>query len=236
MRVRWPGVLVLAPLLAMAMALAVALVVAACGNEDPTGPDPTTMPVPKPIVLGAAVAETGRLSTPGAEVSRGYRLAVELLNEQGGIGGRKVQLVIHDDGSDADASVRLYQEMIASDSITAFLGPYGSGITEPVISVTESAGIPLVASAAAAPEIWANRGRQWSVQMSNPGPTYLEGSVELAAQAGARTVALVWEDTAFPTAVAQGIRDAARTRGLDLVMEQAYAAGGADCSAQRRCC
>ncbi|MCY3774041.1 MAG: amino acid ABC transporter substrate-binding protein [Gemmatimonadetes bacterium] len=232
MRHRWPGVPALAPLLAMAMALvtavAMALAVAACGNEDPTGPDPTPMPEPKPIVLGTAVAETGRLSTPGSEVSRGYRLAVEMLNEQGGIGGRKVQLVIHDDGSDADASVRLYQEMIASDSITAFLGPYGSGITEPVIGVTEPAGIPLVSAAAAAPEIWANRGRQWSVQMSNPGPTYLEGSVELAAQAGARTVALVWEDTAFPAAVAQGIRDAARTRGLDLVMEQAYAPGGAD--------
>ena len=45
--------------------------------------------------------------------------------------------------------------------------------------------------------------------MTNPAPTYLEGSVELAAQSGARTVALVWEDTAFPAAVAQGIRDAA---------------------------
>ena len=221
---KWPGVLAMVPMLVLAMALTTA----ACGNDDPTGPDPTPMPEPKPIVLGTAVAETGRLSTPGAEVSRGYRLAVEMLNERGGIGGRKVQLVIHDDGSDADASVRLYQEMIASDSITAFLGPYGSGITEPVISVTEPAGIPLVSAAAAAPEIWANRGRQWSVQMSNPGPTYLEGSVELAAQAGARTVALVWEDTAFPSAVAQGIRDAARNWGLDLVMEQAYAAGGAD--------
>lgn len=217
---RWPGVLTQAPLLAMAMALA------ACGNDEPTGPAP--VPGPKPLVLGAAVAETGRFSTPGADVSRGFRLAVEMLNAQGGIGGREVQLVIHDDGSDADASVRLYQEMIASDSITAFLGPYSSEIAEPVIGVTESAGIPLVSPVAAAPGIWADRGRQWSVQMANPAPTYLEGSVELAAQSGARTVALVWEDTAFPTAVAQGVRDAARTRGLDLVMEQAYATGGAD--------
>ncbi len=207
-------------------ALAMALAMVACGNEDPVGLEP--MPAPKPITLGAAVAETGRLSTPGEAVSRGYRLAVEMLNEKGGIGGRKVQLVIRDDGGDADASVRLYQEMIASDSITAFLGPYSSGITEPVIGVTEAAGIPLVAPAAAAPAIWANRGWQWSVQVTNPAPTYLEGSVELAAQSGARTVALVWEDTAFPAAVAQGIRDAARTKGLDLVMEQAYALGSAD--------
>ena len=218
MRQRWLG----------ALSMSLAMLLAACGNEDPMGPESTPVPAPKSITLGAAVAETGRLSTPGQEISRGYRLAVEMLNEQGGIGGQKVQLVIHDDGSDADASVRLYQEMIASDSITAFLGPYSSGITEPVIGVTEAAGIPLVATAAAAPAIWVNRGRQWSVQMTNPAPTYLEGSVELAVQSGARTVALVWEDTAFPTAVAQGIRDAARTRGLDLVMEQAYALGSAD--------
>ena len=111
-------------------ALAMALAMVACGNEDPVGPEP--MPAPKPITLGAAVAETGRLSTPGEEVSRGYRLAVEMLNEKGGIGGRKVQLVIRDDGSDADASVRLYQEMIASDSITRlFWAPTAAGSPNP---------------------------------------------------------------------------------------------------------
>ena len=218
MRQRWLG--------ALAVTLAIVMAMAACGNEDPMGPESTPAPAPKPITLGAAVAETGRLSTPGEEVSRGYRLAVEMLNEKGGIGGQKVQLVIRDDGSDADASVRLYQEVIASDSIPAFWAPTQRD-HEPVM-VTEAAGIPLVASTAAAPAIWANRGRQWSVQVTNPAPTYLEGSVELAAQFGARTVALVWEDTAFPAAVAQGIRDAARTRGLDLVMEQAYALGSAD--------
>ena len=222
MRDIWPGVLT------MAMVMLMAMVMAACGNDDPMGPEPTPAPAPKPITLGATVAETGRFSTPGMQAGRGFRLAVDMLNEQGGIGGRKVQLVVHDDGSDAETSVRLYQEMIASDSITAFMGPYSSGSTESVVSVTEAAGIPLVASAAASPTIWENRGRQWSVQMLNPSPTYLEGSVELAAQAGAQTVALVWEDGALSAGVAQGIRDAARVRGLDLVMDQSYAVGVAD--------
>lgn len=44
--------------------------------------------------------------------------------------------------------------------------------------------------------------------MLNPGPTYLRGSVELAAQNGARSAALVYEDSQFPASVAEGIRAA----------------------------
>ena len=200
-----------------------ALAVAGCG-DDPAGPEPEA----EPITLAAALAETGRLEGAGNDVAWGYRLAVELLNERGGIAGRPVQLVIRDDGSDPETSARLYSEYVASDTITALLGPYSSVITEAVIPVAEAAGIPLVAPMASAPELWAGRQRQWSVQMLNPAPTYVQGSVELAAEGGAETVALIYEDTAFPRSLANGVREAAEAHGLDLVLDRVYAVGEAD--------
>ena len=164
-----------------------------------------------------------------ATTSRGgYRLAVELLNERGGIAGRRVQLVIRDDGSDPETSAALYSGFVASDTIHALLGPYSSVITEAVIPVAEAAGIPLVAPLAAAPELWAGQQRQWSVQLLSPAPAYAKGSVELAARGGAETVALIYEDTAFPRSLANGVREAAGEHGLELVLDQAYAAGEAD--------
>ena len=208
------------PLLGLAV---LGLAVAGCGN-DPAGPEPEN----EPITLAAALAETGRLEGAGNDVAWGYRLAVELLNERGGIAGRPVQLVIRDDGSDPETSARLYSEYVASDTIHALLGPYSSVITEAVIPVAEAAGIPLVAPMASAPELWAGQQRQWSVQMLNPAPTYVQGSVELAAEGGAETVALIYEDTAFPRSLANGVREAAEAHGLDLVLDQVYAVGEAD--------
>lgn len=208
--------------------ITLALVAAGCVDDpaDSTGPEPGSDGAP--ITLGAAIAESGRHGVEGIEVVRGYRLAVEILNEKGGIRGRPVQLDVRDDGSDAQASARLYAELIASGTVDALLGPYSSPITETVLAVNEAAGVPMVAPMAAAPSIWSERQRQWSVQLLTPGPTYLQGSVEVAVFGGAQTVAIVYENTSFPASVVEGARDAARRHGLEIVLDRSYEVGAAD--------
>ena len=201
------------------------LALTGCG--EPLAPPPD----PGPIVIAAAYSETGRHAHLAGEMARGYRLAVEMLNERDverGIGGREVRLVLRDDASDPATSANIYREFIATDTIHALLGPYTSPITDAVLAVTEAAGWPIIAPMAAAPEIWAGKNRRWSVQMLNPGTTYLQGSVELAAELGARTVALIYEDSPFPASVAEGVRNAAQAHGLDIVMDQSYAVGEVD--------
>jgi len=196
---------------------------AIAGCRDSVAPED-----PRPIVLAATVAETGRFATIGSEVAHGYRLAVEMLNESGGVAGREVTLVLRDDASDPAMAASIYGEYVAADTIDLLLGPYSSPTTEAVADVTEAAAFMLVAPMAAAPTIWAGQNRQWSVQMLNPGPTYLQGSVELAAGNGARTAAVVYEDSQFPASVAEGIREAILDHGMELVLDRSYAANGAD--------
>ena len=181
-----------------------------------------------PIVLAATFSETGRFATVGSEVARGYRLALEMLNDAGGVAGREVTLVLRDDASDAAVGAGIYTEYVAADTIDLLLGPYSSPTTEAVVAVTEAAGFVLIATMAAAPAIWAGQDRQWSVQMLNPGPTYLQGSVELAAANGARTAAVVYEDSQFPTSVAEGVREAILEHGMQLVLDQPYTVNGAN--------
>lgn len=190
--------------------------------------DPTEPPDSGPIVLAATFSETGRFARLGTEMARGYRLAVQMLNSAGGVAGREVSLLLRDDASDAATAASIYREYVDSDSVNLLLGPYSSPLTEAAIEVAEGVGMPLVAPMAAAPGLWAGRGRGWSVQMLNPGPTYLQGSVEVAARNGARTAALVYEDTQFPVSVAEGVREAARAHGVDIVVDRAYPAGGAN--------
>ncbi|MDE0074081.1 MAG: amino acid ABC transporter substrate-binding protein [Gammaproteobacteria bacterium] len=183
---------------------------------------------PGPITIAATVSETGIRTRSAGEMGRGYRLAVEMLNEMGGVGGRQIRLVTLDDASDPATAARLYEAFTAADSIDALLGPFGSPITEAVLAVTEAAGWPLIAPLASAPGIWSERDRRWSVQMLDPGPMRFRGMVELAARSGARTVALVYEESTFPVSLAEGIRAAASSHALTIVLDRSYPVGGAD--------
>ena len=199
------------------------LAVVLAGCDESLGPYE-----PEPIVLAATYSETGRFARLAGEMAVGYRMAVDMLNERGGLAGREVRLVLMNDGSDAGRSGGIYAEFARADTIDLLLGPYSSPLTEAAVAAADPAGVTLVAPLAASPGIWAAQGRQWSVQMVNPGPTYLQGSVELAAQHGARTAALVYENSQFPASVATGVREAARVHGVELVLDRAYEAGGAD--------
>ena len=189
---------------------------------------------PAPIRIAASYPATGYLRNDGGKMRNGYELGVRMLNEQGGIGGRKVELTTRDDGSDPERAAAIYREFVADETIDLVLGPYASPITEAVIPVVEAAERPLIAAMAASTELWVGRDRRWSVQMLNSAHTYLLGSVELAAANGAATAALVWEDTRFPESVAGGVRAAVAEHGLRLVMDQSYPAGAADHEALAR--
>ncbi len=204
-----------------AAGLGCALLLAGCIETDPPTEPPT-------IVLAATFSQTGRFSQLGTEMANGYALAVLMLNEGRGVRGHRVRLVLRDDRSEADAAAQGYAEYVASGEYDALLGPYSSPLTEAAVGVADSAGIPLVAPMAADPGIWADRSREWSVQMLNPGPTYLQGSVELAAANGGTTAALVYEESQFPASVADGVRAAAGVHGVDMVLDRTYPVGAAD--------
>ncbi len=106
------------------------------------------------VALGTD-ANTGLRSTSATEMENGYRMAVELLNERGGIQGRGVELVTVNDESDPDVAVRHYQAFVQRFEV--LLGPYSSPVTAPVLDVTEAAGIPLVAPLAGTPTIWTDK-------------------------------------------------------------------------------
>ena len=206
---------------------------AGCGESPVTPPvvPPAASPAapePGPIVIAATTSETGRHQKSASELAAGYRLAVEMLNENGGIRGREVQLELADDESDPETAAQHYSGFVTSDTIDAVLGPYGSPITEAVMEVTEAAGWPLVAPLASAPELWLGRGRRWSVQLLNPSPSLHQGALALAAGHGARTIALVYEDSLFPAGMAAGVRSAATSHGMEIVLDRSYEVGGAD--------
>ena len=109
----------------------------------------------KIITLGAALSASGRYEVSGNDTYNGYELAVDRINQAGGVrvDGEKYILKIesYDDKSDPTRGNRLAERLIIEDGIRFMLGPYSSEMTKAVAGVTEHYKIPLVEAEGAAP-------------------------------------------------------------------------------------
>ena len=183
-----------------------------------------------PLRIGASLSQTGSFAALGQDQLRGYQLCVKHANEKGGVLGRRIELRAEDDQSNAATAVAIYERLITRDKVDAILGPYSSPITEAVADVNEKHKMPMVASIAATTSIF-KKGRKFIFMVFPPAEVYLEGLVEMAANKGLKTLALINEDTIFPKAMAQGTIELAKKKGLQVVLTEAYPKGTTDFSA-----
>jgi branched-chain amino acid transport system substrate-binding protein len=107
---------------ALAGLLVLVLITASCGGGD-TDPD-----APETIKIGAIFDLTGPTADVGTDYAEGIRGYVEWLNEQGGIGGRPVQLIFQDYGYQVARAEQLYSQFV-QEGVVAFMG-WGTGDTE----------------------------------------------------------------------------------------------------------
>jgi branched-chain amino acid transport system substrate-binding protein len=183
-----------------------------------------------PIKIGASMSVTGTYAKPGTYQKQGYDVCIDELNAKGGILGRKVELVIYDDQSTPATAVRLYEKLITEDKVDAVMGPYSSAVSEAVANVTEKYKKVMVAPLAATTSIF-KKGRKYIFMVITPAENYLDGLIDMAAKRGLKTVAIINEDTLFPKASASGTVEAAKKRGMQVVLQEAYPKGNTDFSA-----
>jgi branched-chain amino acid transport system substrate-binding protein len=202
------------------------VLLAGCGGTAPA-PD---RPGGQPIRIGATMSETGSLATQGIPARNGYRLCEQDVNAQGGLFGRDIEFVMYDDESDPERAVALYERLIVEDGVDAVMGPYGSTHTEAVAPVTERHRQVLISPLAATSSIW-EQGRRYLFMVLPPAELFLAGLVDMAADRGLRTVAIVQEDALFPRAAGAGAAERAASHGMDVVLHETYARGTEDFSA-----
>jgi branched-chain amino acid transport system substrate-binding protein len=78
------------------------------------------------IVIGTHQDLSGPIKVWGVPVSNGMKMAVEEINASGGINGRKLKLILEDNGYDPKKAVLASQKMVERDKIFAMVGPMGS--------------------------------------------------------------------------------------------------------------
>src|SRR6201984_3102243 len=74
------------------------------------------------IVIGTHQDLSGPIKTWGVPVSNGMKMAVEEINAAGGINGRKLKLILEDNGYDPKKAVLASQKMVERDKVFAMVG------------------------------------------------------------------------------------------------------------------
>ena len=96
-----------------------------------------------PIKLGLVASQNGPLRPWGSDCIKGAQLAVDQINAAGGINGRQVLLMVGDSNSNPEQGKSAAEKLI-SDGVVAILGEIASGITQPIATLADENGIPLI--------------------------------------------------------------------------------------------
>ena len=110
----------------------------------------------EPIVFGVItpLSPPGETSL-GQQVKRGSEIAVEYLNEKGGVLGRKVVLSIHDTAGKNEAGVAAYRRLVSNEKAVAVFGFIHSGVNIAVNEVAKEMGVPTMGTQTGAGDVTA---------------------------------------------------------------------------------
>ncbi|WP_116086856.1 ABC transporter substrate-binding protein [Tropicimonas sp. IMCC34011] len=101
------------------------------------------------IRLGASLSATGGAAFLGDPEAKTLEMLVEQLNEEGGIDGEEVELILYDDGGDPNQARTFATRLIEDDEVVAIIGGSTTGTTMSIASLAEDEGIPFISLAGA---------------------------------------------------------------------------------------
>ena len=186
------------------------------------------------IVIGTHIDLSGP-AAPGMPMLRnGMQLRIDELNAAGGVHGRKIKLIVEDNGSQPQLAVRAVQKLIKSDSVFAIVNPFGSGPNAATVKLANDAGVMVFAP-------WGASGVIQKVSGNSPllFTTVMNYDTTTASALSwavnnwkTQKVGVIYQEGPFGDLVRGGINNALKAGGFTIAAEAAYKVGDIDFSSQ----
>ena len=179
------------------------------------------------VTVGAAVSQTGALAPLAADYRKALLLWQDEINAAGGLLGRRVELRLADDGSDARASGELYAGFIR-DNADLLIGPFGSAATLMASAQAERAQRVLINGAGPSAAVH-KRSPRYLFQTTIPNSAYADGVLELARAVGGERLLILSRGDQMVSEMADAARARAEEQGFTAEL-QTYRGGEDDFS------
>ena len=184
------------------------------------------------ITIGSIQDLSGPIAGFGKQVRLGLMLRVDEINEQGGINGRKIKLIVEDSAYDPKKAVLAAQKLVNQDKIFAMVGHIGTAQNLAAMPVQFEKNVPNLFPVTAAREMYEPLHRlkysfaaTYFDQMRNAVP-------KIVKEKSAKKVCTMFQDDEFGLEVMRGAEAGLKTINMEFAEKTSYKRGATDFSSQ----
>lgn len=211
------------------------LVLAACGGDDEGGSsEGSGGSSDGAIKIGTILPLSGASAQLGANSQKAIDMAVEEINEAGGIkslDGRKLEVVYADSKGQPPSGVAEAERLLSDKDIVLLNGAWQSGVTLPASEVAERNGKVWVAPVPSETSI-TERGFKYVFRLADTSKMRVAAQIEflkeLSQKEEIKTVAVLYENTSWGSGVNDIWKEDLPAAGFEIVVAEGYDASAAD--------
>lgn len=184
------------------------------------------------IKIGEFASLTGSEATFGISSDNGMKLAVEEINNAGGVLGKKIELITEDNQGKPNETQTVVQKLINRDKVVAILGEVASSRSKAAAPICQQNKIPMITPASTNPEVTAIGDYIFRVCFIDPFQATVMSKFALNSLKVKKVALLIDQRNAYSTGLAESFRKTFVEMGGEIVEEQKYSAGDKDFKAQ----
>jgi len=184
----------------------------------------------EPIKIGAILSVTGGASFLGDPEKKTLEMFVDRINKDGGVLGRKVELIVYDDAGAADKAASFTKRLIDSDNVDLLIGGSTTATTMAAVPLAEKNEIPFISLAGAVTIV--EPVKKWVFKTPHTDRMAAQKIFEDMKKRGLTKVALISEDAGFGKSGRDQSVAVAKEMGLEIVADETYSPKDPDVTAQ----
>ncbi|GAB2799725.1 branched-chain amino acid ABC transporter substrate-binding protein [Halomonas shantousis] len=181
------------------------------------------------ITIGLAGPVTGPLAQYGDMQFTGAEMAIERINEQGGVNGEMLKGVKYDDACDPKQAVAVANQIV-NDGVQFVVGHLCSSATQPASDIYAEEGILMITAASTSPAITE---AGYETIFRTIGLDSMQGPVAgkfIAEHIKPERLAIIHDKQQYGEGIATGVRDTVEDAGIDVAVFEGITAGDKDFS------
>lgn len=185
-----------------------------------------------PIKLGMAVSLTGGAAAYGTHMKNGAQMVADEINAAGGVAGRKIELVVEDEGSDPSKATTAVMRLITQHNVDAIIGGSTSTLCFAVKDIVEQQGVPFITTSGSNPKL-TTPSNKFFFRLHQSDATAARQAAQFVVKIlGANRVAVIHDSSDYGVGCRDHFIDELQKLGVSPLVVQTYNVGEQDFSPQ----
>ena len=184
------------------------------------------------IVIGTIQDLSGPVSPFGKAARNGIQLRVDEINEQGGIHGRKIRLIVEDNAYDPKRAVLAAQKLVNQDKVFLIASHIGTPMNNAAMPVMFEKGVINFFPLSAGREMYDPPNKLKFASVASYYDTMRMNVARLYKEKGAKNACILYQDDDYGLEVVRGAEQGLKDIGVTMGEKTTYKRGATDFSSQ----